>query len=105
MYINLVDLVDARDDDTIVIKHFVDETELSEYTRANDKIFPRGHMEEGSLLKFLLRRIFRPGTRERGRLKCQKGKAKNSKVGKKTAREGLLGKGTSSLKHNSRKPK
>ncbi|XP_006461878.1 hypothetical protein AGABI2DRAFT_178859 [Agaricus bisporus var. bisporus H97] len=103
-YINLVDLVDARNDPTIVIEHFANEIELSEYTRANDKIFPRGHIEAGSLLTFLLRRIFRPRNPEGVRLKCEKGKVRNRKRGKKTARQDLLGKAPGPLKLNSRKP-
>jgi len=62
-YINLIDLLDARDDDTRIIKHFATEEELSHYTLIEDKIFPRHHVEAGSILRYLLRDIIVPGRR------------------------------------------
>ncbi|KXN85785.1 hypothetical protein AN958_10843 [Leucoagaricus sp. SymC.cos] len=67
--INLVDLINARDDPTPQIRHFANEVELSHYTLATHKVFPRDHDDAGSLLKYLLRHILSPdpGARRRGR--------------------------------------
>lgn len=40
--------------------------ELSKYTKATEKYFPRDEIEAGALLKYLLRQINHPPTRERG---------------------------------------
>lgn len=40
--------------------------ELSAYTQENEKYFPRNEIEAGALLKYLLRQINNPPTRERG---------------------------------------
>ncbi|KAF7782876.1 hypothetical protein Agabi119p4_2252 [Agaricus bisporus var. burnettii] len=59
-FINLVDLVDARTDSNRVIRHFANEVELSVYTLSRGKVFPRKHIEAGSLLEYLLRNIVNP---------------------------------------------
>ncbi|KAJ3560000.1 hypothetical protein NP233_g11116 [Leucocoprinus birnbaumii] len=56
-YINLIDLIDARDDPSQIIEHFESEVHLSDYTKKNYKIFPRDHVDAGALLKYLLRNI------------------------------------------------
>lgn len=49
--------------------HFESEGELSWYTRDTGKYFPRDNAYAGGLLKFLLRRIFGPGTSNRRKRK------------------------------------
>ncbi|KXN86039.1 hypothetical protein AN958_10596, partial [Leucoagaricus sp. SymC.cos] len=66
-FINLVDLVDAGDDPALRIRRFANEVELSHYTLATHKVFPRDHDDAGTLLKYLLRNILSPGARRRGR--------------------------------------
>lgn len=59
--VNIVDLVDARHEDSEVIVHnFATELELSEYTRKWGKYFPKEHAYAGGLLQYLLRHIFHP---------------------------------------------
>ncbi|KXN86038.1 hypothetical protein AN958_10595 [Leucoagaricus sp. SymC.cos] len=77
-FINLVDLVDARDNPTLQIRHFGSEYELSRYTLDEHKVFPRDHVEAGSLLKYLLRNILSPGIkRGKNRVPRRKRKARN----------------------------
>ncbi|KAJ3574215.1 hypothetical protein NP233_g1917 [Leucocoprinus birnbaumii] len=59
-FINLIDLIDARDDRSRVIRHFESEVKLSEYTKEKNKVFPRKHVDAGALLKYLLRNIIHP---------------------------------------------
>ncbi|KAF9443008.1 hypothetical protein P691DRAFT_764677 [Macrolepiota fuliginosa MF-IS2] len=59
-FINLIDLINARDNPDVIITHFPTEVELSEYTLNSGKIFPREHVEAGSLLRYLLRKIRNP---------------------------------------------
>ncbi|TFK21864.1 hypothetical protein FA15DRAFT_696102 [Coprinopsis marcescibilis] len=58
-HVNLVDLTDAYDG-IRGIQAFNSELELSEYTRRNKLFFPRERVPPGTLLYFLLRRIFNP---------------------------------------------
>ena len=53
---NLVDLVHTNDS----VKTFDTVEELSAYTRRTGKIFPRGDVKAGDLLRYLLRHIFNP---------------------------------------------
>ncbi|XP_006460537.1 hypothetical protein AGABI2DRAFT_220577 [Agaricus bisporus var. bisporus H97] len=63
-FINLIDLIDARDHNVDII-HFATEQQLSEYTRETKKIFPREHEEAGTLLRYLLRHIMHPDPNRR----------------------------------------
>lgn len=56
-YVNLVDLVDACS-----LEHFATEKDLSKYSLATGRIFPRKDVPRGSLLEMLLRNILNPGT-------------------------------------------
>lgn len=64
-FINLVDLVDARDDPSRQVQQFASEMILSEYTLSNHKVFPRDHVAAGSLLRYLLRHILSPNSNRR----------------------------------------
>jgi hypothetical protein len=64
-FINLVDLVDARDDPGRIIQRFDSEVALSRYTLDEHKVFPRNHVNSGSLLKYLLRKILSPDSNRR----------------------------------------
>ena len=56
MHVNLVDLVLEEGP----VHKFKTVKELSEYTRATGKFFPRDDAEAGGLLRYLLRHIFDP---------------------------------------------
>ncbi|KAJ7745130.1 hypothetical protein B0H16DRAFT_1422369 [Mycena metata] len=58
-HVNLVDLLDILTTGDPVHR-FPTERALSAYTLATRKIFPRSKLYKGDLLKYLLRRIFRP---------------------------------------------
>ncbi|KAF8599061.1 hypothetical protein BDV93DRAFT_560715 [Ceratobasidium sp. AG-I] len=60
-FVNIVDLIDTGATGQ-PIRHFGSEEELSRYTKITRKFFPRNNIKAGSLLKFLLRRIFSPNT-------------------------------------------
>ncbi|KAF9442695.1 hypothetical protein P691DRAFT_680939 [Macrolepiota fuliginosa MF-IS2] len=64
LFVNLVDLVDARGDPTQQVRLFNSEVALSKYTRKSKKIFPRDEAKAGGILKFLLRQIMRPRQRK-----------------------------------------
>ena len=64
-HVNLVDLVMHQTDEPV--KLFKTELELSEYTQASSKFFPMTNVHAGGVLKFLLRRILDPPSRERVR--------------------------------------
>ncbi|KAF5354968.1 hypothetical protein D9756_005614 [Leucocoprinus leucothites] len=78
-FINLVDLVDARDDPSRSIPHFISEVELSKYTLSEHKVFPREHVAAGSLLKYLLRHIISPNA-NRGVFTVSRSNKKNRRV-------------------------
>lgn len=82
LHINLVDLVDARNDPTKKIEHFATEFELSKYTLSTKKIFPRNHVDAGSLLEYLLRHIFNPGSvrRRRDEFDANEGRRKRRRI-------------------------
>ncbi|KAG6919875.1 hypothetical protein DXG01_015583 [Tephrocybe rancida] len=61
-HVNLVDLVDLPNSEK-PIRLFGSEEELSAYTVATRKFFPRNDVEAGSLLQCLLRHILSPGQR------------------------------------------
>jgi hypothetical protein len=61
-HVNLIDLVTRKTDEPV--KLFKTELELSAYTRGSGKIFPKVNVHAGGLLKFLLRRIFHPPSKE-----------------------------------------
>ncbi|KZV92924.1 hypothetical protein EXIGLDRAFT_613735, partial [Exidia glandulosa HHB12029] len=58
-HVNLVDLTEMEEDDAPPTK-FRTVKALSDYSRSTGKIFPRDHVEAGSLLKTLLRQINNP---------------------------------------------
>ncbi|KAJ7036923.1 hypothetical protein C8F04DRAFT_1036144 [Mycena alexandri] len=58
-HVNLVDLLDIVTTGEAVHR-FETERALSVYTLTTGKIFPRSQLHKGALLKYLLRRIFRP---------------------------------------------
>ena len=58
-HVNLVDFVEQRAPDQPV-RVFPSERALANYTKKHKKIFPRANVNAGSLLRDLLRRIFRP---------------------------------------------
>ncbi|KZV91441.1 hypothetical protein EXIGLDRAFT_769883 [Exidia glandulosa HHB12029] len=58
-HVNLVDLTEMEEGDPPPFK-FPTVKALSEYSKATLKIFPRDHVEAGSLLKTLLRQINKP---------------------------------------------
>jgi hypothetical protein len=61
--VNIVDLVDSRTRGTPV-DTFDTLAELSEYSRREEKLFPREQANAGNLLKYLLREILvHPGSR------------------------------------------
>ncbi|KAF9442696.1 hypothetical protein P691DRAFT_680946 [Macrolepiota fuliginosa MF-IS2] len=64
-FINLIDLINARDNPGVIITHYRNEVELSKYTLNSGKIFPRDHVEAGSLLRYLLRHIEHPDPNRR----------------------------------------
>ncbi|EKM75956.1 hypothetical protein AGABI1DRAFT_45540 [Agaricus bisporus var. burnettii JB137-S8] len=66
LFVNLVDLVDAREDPSRLVKQFNSEMELSKYTKNEGKFFPRETAKAGGVLKFLLRKIHYPTNRQRG---------------------------------------
>ncbi len=58
VHVNICDLVDAP-----LLgkpKLFPTESALAEYSKRTGKIFPRSNIHSGSLLRYLLRRIFHP---------------------------------------------
>jgi hypothetical protein len=65
-HVNLVDLTTRRTNDPV--KLFETERELSDYTRATKKYFPRDDIQAGGLLKFLLRHINNPPSEDKARL-------------------------------------
>jgi hypothetical protein len=60
IFVNIIDLIRARRSGRHDVHVFRTERELSAYTIATGKIFPRDHTNAGNLLKFLLRHIFHP---------------------------------------------
>jgi len=78
-FINLIDLINARDDAGIIITHFPTEVGLSKYTLDSGKIFPRNHVEAGSLLRYLLRHIEHPNPTLRDPSQLSRGKGKKRK--------------------------
>jgi hypothetical protein len=64
VHVNICDLVDHV---TIgaPVRLFDSEQELSQYSMATDKIFPRDDVPKEGLLHFLLRNIFNPGKKRR----------------------------------------
>ncbi|KAG6819153.1 hypothetical protein H0H93_014834 [Arthromyces matolae] len=65
-YVNLVDLVDFPNTGDPV-KRFATEEQLSGYTKATGKFFPRDDAKAGGLLKHLLRNIMSPRVSRRRR--------------------------------------
>ena len=57
-HVNLVDFIERRDPEKPV-KTFASQRALSKYTLKHEKIFPKRNVHEGSLLRDLLRQIFR----------------------------------------------
>ncbi|KAI0773917.1 hypothetical protein C8Q74DRAFT_1200046, partial [Fomes fomentarius] len=57
-HVNLVDFIDPRRNPEVPVRVFPSEKELAKYTNKHRKIFPRSNVHAGSLLKYLLRRIF-----------------------------------------------
>jgi hypothetical protein len=58
-HVNLVDFIDTRITGD-PIKIFKTEKELREYTRGEDKYYPKKSAKESGVLKYLLRKILRP---------------------------------------------
>ncbi|KAG2354028.1 hypothetical protein BDR07DRAFT_1454263 [Suillus spraguei] len=58
-HVNIVDLVDTESTGESVTV-FASEVDLSEYTKATGKFFPRDNAYAGGLLRYLLRRIMNP---------------------------------------------
>jgi len=75
-FINLIDLINARDNPSVVITHYRSEVELSEYTLNTKKIFPRDHVDAGSLLTYLLRHIDNPDPNRRDPSQATRGRGK-----------------------------
>ena len=73
-HVNLVDFIQPPPDG--VITSFPSEVELSVYTRATERYFPRDALKEESLLTCLLRNILRPSVGRR------KNKGRNRDRGK-----------------------
>ncbi|KAG2158682.1 uncharacterized protein EDB93DRAFT_1245913 [Suillus bovinus] len=58
-HVNIVDLIDTKvTEEPVTI--FSSEVDLSEYTKATGKYFPRDNAYAGGLLRYLLRRIMNP---------------------------------------------
>jgi hypothetical protein len=67
VYVNLVDLVDMQRTGEPA-KQFASEKELSVYSKATKKIFPKDEAKAGGVLRFLLRQILRPRVGHRHRV-------------------------------------
>ena len=74
-HVNLVDLVHGSKKQVTIFKT---EKELSEYTKANEKYFPREEAKDGGVLRALRRHILQPreDTRSSGKNQSHKGTKK-----------------------------
>ena len=63
-HVNIVDLLERKESGGPV-RNFSSESELSAYTIATAKYFPRDNAYAGGLLRFLLRQIKNPGAGRR----------------------------------------
>ena len=63
-HVNLVDFIDTRITGD-PIKIFKTEKELRDYTRENDKYYPKQSAKESGVLRYLLRKILRPNKKSK----------------------------------------